>query len=462
MKAIILAGGTGTRLWPLSRENYPKQFVRFLDGKSLFQLSVERLLVIFSPEDIYIVSNDNYKFHIYNQIDSLGIKKSIRSTLKNNVLLEPASRGTLLSVLFVLKYLEGQKGMNDELFFVFPCDHFITPLGKFKRFMKKGEYLASLGYIVTFGVKPRHLKEAYGYIITKDKLAYGYRVDKFVEKPQGRKLKLLFEQGALWNAGIFSFKKTVFLEELQKFAPPLFDFYKKSISFFNRIFFRMPPSSIDYVIMQKTKRAALVEFNLNWFDLGSWDSFLEFFSSARGNIILGKGELPDSNNCFLYSKERLVVGLGLEDTIIVDSSDALLVMKKGYSDKVRKAVEILKSKDLKETKESTTVYRPWGYYTILKRADNYKVKEIGIYPQKSISLQTHRFRSEHWNIVEGRVKITLGHKQFTLRRNESLFVPRGEKHHLYNPTNKMVKIIETQIGNYLEEDDIRRFDVYQP
>ncbi|MCD6583838.1 MAG: mannose-1-phosphate guanylyltransferase/mannose-6-phosphate isomerase [Candidatus Omnitrophica bacterium] len=457
MKAVVLAGGKGTRLWPLSRINYPKQFVEFLDGKSLFQITLERVLNTFNPYDVFISSHQDYKFHIFNQIDSLRISQKEKDYLKRNLILEPKSKSTLPSVLTVLKYLE-DKVADDELFFVFPSDHIIKPLNRFKACLKKAGKLASLGYLVTFGVKPTALKEGYGYILLKKRLRVGYLVDRFVEKPKGRRLHILLRKGALWNAGIFSFKKSVFIEEVKRYQLSLFRIYRKNFSSFLKEFSRMPSISIDYGIMEKTKKACVVKFNLRWSDLGNWESFWEFFKDRKSNATIGKGVFFDSQSCFSFSKERLIVGVGLKDTIIVEAPDTVLVLKKSLADRMKEVVKFLKEE--KEVKDSLTVYRPWGYYTILKEAGNYKVKEIGIYPKKYISLQRHKFRSEHWNVVEGKIEVILKNKKINLKRNESIFVPKREKHRLYNPTNKIAKVIEVQIGTYLGEDDIERFDSY--
>jgi len=459
MKAIVLAGGKGTRLWPLSRQNYPKQFVEFLEGKSLFQLTLQRLLNIFKARDIFIVSGKDYKFHIFNQIDALKIPKFKKERLKNNLVLEPQPKSTLASVLIVFKYLEEE--IKNELFFVFPSDHIITPLNKFKSFLKKAIKLANYGYIVIFGIKPTSPKEGYGYIMIKEKFKEGYLIKRFVEKPKGNTLRNLLKKGAFWNAGIFCFRKDVFMEEVKKYQPSLFKIYENSFSSFLKKFYKLPSLSIDCAIIEKTKRAALVKFDLEWSDLGNWINLEEFFKYEKDknkNIVLGKAKLFFSQNCFSFSKERLIAGIGLKNTIVVDASDAILILNKKFAQKIKEVINFLKKE--KEIKDSLTIYRPWGYYTILKEANNYKVKEIGIYPKKYISLQTHKFRSEHWTVVEGKLEVVLENKKTVLKKNESIYVPKKKKHRLYNPTNKVAKVIEVQLGSYLGEDDIRRFDLY--
>ncbi|MBN2119858.1 MAG: mannose-1-phosphate guanylyltransferase/mannose-6-phosphate isomerase [Candidatus Omnitrophica bacterium] len=452
--ALILAGGKGTRLWPLSRENYPKQFVEFKEGKSLFQLTLRRMLSCFKSGDIYIVSSEKYKFTIFNQIDFLkSVPKRSRRALKQNLIFEPAPKNTAPSILFSIKYLEQQRGVNyNPIFYVFPSDHIIEPVVKFRKYLKKAERLAKAGRVVVFGVPCKYPKEGYGYILAgKDN-----SVAKFVEKPSLKKAKSLLARGAFWNSGIFCFSKNVFLKELSKFKPQIYKFYKFDLDSLRESFTRVPKDSIDYAIMQKTKTASYIKFDLTWSDLGSWDSFLSLYPDLK----IGKVESLDSKDCFVYSKSRLVSLVGLRDLVIVDSPDSLLVVKKGLSDRVKELVEILNKKKEPAIKDSLTVYRPWGYYTILHEEKGYKVKEIGVYPKKYISLQRHRFRSEHWNVVEGKAQIILGKKKTGVNKNESVFVPKGKLHKVYNPANNTLKIIEVQIGKYLGEDDIRRFDSY--
>ena len=456
--ALILAGGKGTRLWPLSRENYPKQFVQFQNGLSLFQLTLKRTLCYFKASHIYIISSDSYKFTVFNQIDGLNtLTRKAKSFLKDNLILEPCSKNTAPAVLLSIKFIENKINLdNNDVMFVFPSDHVIEPVSKFTRALDIAFNICIKDYIVVFGIRPTCPKEGYGYILVKEKLDRGYRVLKFVEKPTLSKSKSLLDKGAFWNAGIFSFKKKVFLEELKRYKPGIYRYYSLSYGSLVSRFSQIIPESIDYAIMQKTRRASLVEFNLKWSDLGSWDSFLDFKSKEE----YGHAELIDSNNCFVYSKQRQACIIGLNDIIVVDSPDSLLIVKKGLSDKVKQLVEILNKKNKQLVEDSLTVYRPWGYYTILVEEKNYKVKEIGVYPKKSISLQKHTLRSEHWNVVEGRAEIILGNKKTVINKNESVFVPKGKLHKVYNPTDKTVKIIEVQIGSYLGEDDIKRFDRY--
>jgi mannose-1-phosphate guanylyltransferase/mannose-6-phosphate isomerase len=462
-KAVfVLAGGRGSRLWPLSRQNYPKQFVEFKEGLSLFQLTIQRLLSIFHACDIFILSQENYKFTIYNQIELLPeLRNTLKNSLKDNVIFEPREKSTLPAILLATKYIEVTRKLKDQdLFYVFPSDHVIEPISKFKICLKDAEELAEKDKIVVFGVTLKFPQEGYGYVMAKKRYSSGFLVEKFIEKPRLSQARKLLDKGALCNAGIFCFNKRTLLEELKAFCPSIFKYYALSLSDFLQRFKNIPAISIDYGIMQKTKKAALVKFKAKWTDLGSWDSFLKFYTHRDKNFKVGKAEFLDSRNCFSYSKNRLICLVGLKDVLAIDSADALLLVRKGYSHKIKELVSLLDKKGYPQSRESSTVYRPWGYYTLLHEEKGYKVKEIGIYPKKSISLQKHKYRSEHWNVVRGEAVVSIDRRQVKVRRNESMFVPRNTRHKVYNATDKIVKIIEVQIGSYLAEDDIRRFSDY--
>lgn len=463
--AMILVGGSGTRLWPMSRRNYPKQFVEFKDGKSLFQMTIQRLLTVFSASDIVFIAGVDHKFTIYNQIDMMTeFSVSDKKNLKNNLVLEPVARNTLPAIMLGMSFLrDKRRARYEDIVFAFPSDHIIEPVSKFKKSLEHGERAAIAGNIVVFGIKPDSPKEGFGYIIPeslKPTANSSTPVKAFVEKPDRKKAQQLIKQGAMWNAGIFCFSMCVMENEIRVLQSSQCELYQRRYEDFSAAFGNCIKDSIDYAVMQKTDKAAVVEFSPKWSDLGSWDSLMDFYSDGRKNFSIGESYLHECGDCLTYSRDRLVTMVGVDDIILVDSSDSILVMKKGESDKVKQVVEGLEVKGLPHIEDSPTVYRPWGYYTVLDDRAGYKVKEIGVYPGRALSLQKHKHRSEHWNIVQGTADVVIGNDRLVRTKNQSVYVPKNTKHKLSNNGRNVLKIIEVQIGTYLEEDDITRYETY--
>jgi mannose-1-phosphate guanylyltransferase/mannose-6-phosphate isomerase len=426
-------------------------------------MTLSRTLAVSDASQIVIVSGEPYRFIIKNQIDMMKDLTAVqKKVLKSALVLEPCPKNTLPAILLGMKFIEQNRSFDDDdLLYVFPSDHIIEPVSKFVSSLKKGAAAAQDDRLVVFGIVPDRPHEGYGYIVPATKAkGDAVSVERFTEKPDRAKAQALLKQGAMWNAGIFCFKKSAFLAELAAHQSVLADFYCESFEGMLADFPACVKDSIDYAIMQKTDRASVVAFEPAWSDLGSWDSLLEFFSDGTKNFSYGRSALIESKDCLTYSKDRVVAGVGLQDLIIVDSPDAILVIKKGESDKVKQLVEKLEKEKAPEVEHSPTVYRPWGYYTILEERKGYKVKEIGVYPGRAMSLQKHSHRSEHWNIVEGKAQITIGEDVIVRSKNESVYVPKGTKHKIANPYKETVRMIEVQIGDYLGEDDIVRFEQY--
>jgi len=338
----------------------------------------------------------------------------------------------------------------------------IKPVDKFLEYVFSSKELAEKGYIVTFGIKPTRPETGYGYIEMGEPVDKAYLVKKFTEKPDSETAKEYVSSGRfLWNSGMFAFTVGTIIEEFKTHAPEIASVFDKSLDEVLKTFEKLPNISIDYAIMEKTERIVVLPLEIYWNDIGSWDSVVEILSrekEERENIVKGKANLLGSKNCLVWGDEREVVGIGLEDLIIVDTRDALLVAKKGHTQEVKKAVELLKKKNSKTVEEHITVYRPWGSYTVLEVGPRYKIKRITVNPGARLSLQMHYHRSEHWVVVRGTAKVRIGNEDRLIYENESVFVPPATLHRLENPGKIPLEIIEIQTGEYVEEDDIVRFD----
>ena len=454
MKVIILAGGRGTRLWPISRTYFPKQFLKLKNmGKSFFQMTFERSLKLVDLNDIYIVTNDCYKFLILAQIEELGYKVN-----PDQVLLEPSGKNTLPAICYGIMEIQKQ---SDDTVVVFPSDHLIKDVEKFCEIITESKKLAK-NYIVTFGIKPDKPQTVYGYIKPGEQLEFGYRAEKFKEKPDIEKAKVYLEKGYFWNSGIFMFKTDVFMEELQKCSHDVFKAFSGHNSI-NDIYQNVPSISIDYGIMEKSKRIAVVPMEIHWTDLGGFDAFYEEFKGdkcdSKGNVDFGESILIDSNNNMIYTTDDKTTALiDVDDLIVVDERDALLICKRGSSHKVKEIVNQLKKKNDAKADYHVTACRPWGSYTVLEEGFFYKIKRITVLPQKRLSYQMHYHRSEHWVVVKGTAKVCIDGRDVIVRSGESIYVRSGQKHRLENPGRVLLEVIEVQLGEYLEEDDIVRFE----
>ena len=461
MYGIILAGGSGSRLWPLSRELYPKQLLKINTEKSLLEGTYLRLLQVIDENKIISVTNSKHYSDVKSQLDEI-VKHP-------TVLQEPTSKNTAPAAAVCVKYILDKAG--DDIVLVVPSDHLIKDVKLFKESVIEAQKLAKKGFIVTFGIKPSGPQTGYGYIkIGKEteKKAGSWLVSEFKEKPDEKTAKKYFKSGKYyWNSGMFMFKASVFVEALKKYAPDIysvaleFDFKKSDSIDFMR-FDKMPSISLDYAVMEKTDNLVLLPLKSDWNDLGCWESIYDINKKNKdGNVNIGNVISKDCKNSMLYSSDRLIAGVGLDNILLVETADAILVCDKNKTQEVKAVYDKLKEMKNEAHRIHTTVYRPWGYYTVLNQGEGYLTKMICVSPRGQLSLQSHNFRSEHWVVLNGQARVTLDNKTYILKPGSSIDIPVKIKHSLANPYDVELKIIEVQKGDKLVEEDIIRYkDIY--
>ena len=441
MTNIILCGGSGTRLWPLSRRFMPKQFLKLFNKKSLFQLTIERNKDIAKVE---IISNEDQYFLALDQIEEVNL---------DNVkfFLEEVGKNTAPAVALVA--LESKA---DDILFITPSDHLIKNKKEYYKTIEKGKKLAQQGYIVTFGIKPTNPNTGYGYIESN-----GEDVISFHEKPDEKTAEGYLKKGNFyWNSGMFMFKARVFLEELKKHSPKLYEEVlkverEKASNNLIRIknMSNLQDISIDYAVMEKSDKIKVVKAEFEWNDVGSFDSLINEVDSRKAIEIESKKNFYYSDN-----NKKIISTIGVGDLIIIDTNDALLISKKGQTQEVKKIVDILKKIKKEITQTHSQVHRPWGTYETILEDSGYKIKRIIVKPGKRLSLQKHFHRNEHWIVVSGTAEVQIGDRVFLVRPNESTYIKMGEVHRLSNPGKVPVVLIEAQVGEYTDEDDIIRIE----
>jgi len=450
MMNIILCGGSGTRLWPISRSLMPKQFVKLFDDNSLFQLTVKRNAPVCSTR--FIVSNAEQYFLALDQLEELGHTDT-------RYLLEPIGRNTAPAIALACMALD-----PGSIVLVTPSDHLIKHQTAYEKAVTRAKELASEGYLVTFGITPVFPETGFGYIE-----ANGEEVLAFHEKPDRAKAQSYLDAGNYyWNSGMFCFRAGLFLEELARFAPAIYEAAATAYAQATRgdiIRIRhddmaaIPENSIDYAVMEKSSRVRVVPADIGWSDVGSFDALYdELPKDPSGNTLCPNHLAIDSSNNLIMGSERLIATVSVSDLIVIDTGDALLITRRGLSQRVKEVVAELKKRDTDLHNVHLTAHRPWGTYTILEENGKYKIKRIIVKPGKRLSLQKHFHRSEHWIVVSGTAIVQIGEEERLVRTNESTYIPIGETHRLSNPGKIDLVLIEAQVGDYLGEDDIIRIE----
>ena len=457
---VILSGGSGTRLWPLSRKLYPKQFISLVNNTSLFQDTIIRL-----PDEAsnpLIICNEEHRFLVAEQL------RQIKSR-NRGIILEPIGKNTAPAIAIAAMSL--LKDMEDPILLVLSADHLIDNNKKFHNSIKIAKKIAEKGKMVALGVQPNKPEIGYGYIeVDNSKNNEYYNIISFTEKPNLENAQKYLNSGNYyWNSGIFMFKALTYLKELKKYEPKIYNICKKScikapkdldfIRLDNEEFYKCPDKSIDYAVMEKTNDGVVVPFDGTWSDIGSWQALWDSKSKdSNKNVIEGDVILSKVKNSYIYSSNRLVSVNDLSDLVIIDTQDALLVSSKKSSQDIKYIVKKLKNDNRSEPDIHRKVYRPWGYFDSIDCGIGFQVKRIFVNQGAKLSLQKHLYRAEHWVIVKGIALVTCGEEKFKLKENQSTYIPKGEIHRLENNGDEILEIIEIQTGEYLGEDDIIRLE----
>jgi len=459
--AVILCGGSGTRLWPLSRTSSPKQLLALNGKESLLQQTAKRLSIYIDPSNIYTVTNETNKFEVMEKLREL-FPQSVE-----NVLAEPFARNTLPAIAWATHqiYLHNK----DAIVGVFASDHAIEDERAFLGAWKAAEHVAKDDYLVLLGIKPHDLVTGYGYIKANQSsslsnLMSAYQVAEFVEKPDLVKAQQFISQGYLWNSGMFVFKASTLIYFLQKYQ---LEIYNKICSItsesLSKSYKELPNISMDHglaeLLAKNAEKIAVVPVDMGWSDLGSWDSiYARHQKDIHSNVIHGEVINLDTQNSLIWSESRLVATLGLNNLVVIQTADATLICDKNRTEEIKTLVEEINIHRPTLTEIHQTVYRPWGSYTVLEESVNYKIKRIIVNPNQKLSMQMHNYRSEHWVVVSGIASISNNDNEYNLEKNQSTYISQGQRHRLANNTNELLIIIEVQCGQYVGEDDIVRFN----
>ncbi|HEY6093521.1 MAG TPA: mannose-1-phosphate guanylyltransferase/mannose-6-phosphate isomerase [Gallionellaceae bacterium] len=461
---VILSGGSGTRLWPLSRAALPKQFLPLVTERTMLQETLLRLHGLPGMANPLLVCNNEHRFLAAEQMREIGVSP-------HSILLEPQGRNTAPAVAIAAFAVHASDAQATLL--VLPADHLIQDTHGFHSAIQTAVDLAQQGRLVTFGITPDAPATGFGYIERGSALnatAHSYAVARFVEKPDLKTARQFLESGNFfWNSGMFVFKASAYLQELQRFRPDIYAAAQQAWQRSSRdmdfcrldetAFAACPSDSIDYAVMERTQLAAMVTVDIGWSDIGSWSSLAEVCQQdARGNALRGDVFAAETSSSYVRADSRMVAAIGVKDLVIVETADAVLVMHKDFAQDVKQAVEYLKQAERTEHLIHRRVYRPWGYYEGIDVGEHFQAKRIMVKPGAKLSLQMHHRRAEHWVVVSGKARVTRGEDLLVLYPNQSTYIPLGVKHRLENIGEDPLYLIEVQSGDYLGEDDIVRFD----
>ena len=469
MIPVILSGGAGTRLWPVSRRAHPKPFMQLADGQSLAEKTWRRAQAIAGNAPILTVTSRDYYFYTRDLYDGLQ-----KNNTQARFLLEPLGRNTAPAIGLAALYIRENLG-DEACLMVMPADHLIRDQRNFEASVQEARHLAEQGYLVTFGIHPTHAETGYGYIRQGEALSMSgsHRIEAFVEKPNVETAKLYLDSGDYrWNSGMFCFQAGAILAALGEHSPQVYDSIQQIWKAMDTrespleipagLFSECPSISIDYAVMERATNTAVVSSDFGWSDIGSWKAISELYESdVAGNRISGRAVMVGSRNCFVQGDQRLVAAVGVEDLVIVDTGDAVLVAHRDHAQDVKEVVSQLTDLEDHAAIFHTTVHRPWGSYTVLEDEQDCKVKRLVVKPGQVLSLQLHHRRCEHWTVVKGTAKVRVGDREFLLEQNQSTYIPLNTLHRLENPGTEDIHLIEVQTGDYFGEDDIERLeDIY--